>query len=29
MQNFVIADWEWWADHGDEMRERFSAWLAR
>ena len=29
MQNFVIADWEWWADHGGEMQERFSAWLAR
>ncbi len=22
-------DWEWWADHQDEMNERFSAWLAR
>ncbi len=22
-------DWEWWRDHGDEMNERFSAWLAR
>ncbi len=22
-------DWEWWSDHGDEMNERFSAWLAR
>ena len=29
MQSFVIADWEWWADHGGEMQERFSAWLAR
>ena len=23
------ADWEWWADRGDEMNERFAAWLAR
>ena len=22
-------DWEWWRDHGDEMNERFGAWLAR
>ena len=22
-------DWRWWSDHGDEMNERFSAWLAR
>ena len=22
-------DWEWWSDHGDEMNERFSTWLAR
>ncbi len=22
-------NWEWWSDHGDEMNERFSAWLAR
>ena len=22
-------DWQWWSDHGDEMNERFSAWLAR
>ena len=29
MKNFLMADWEWWADHSDEMRERFSAWLAR
>ena len=25
----LVADWEWWADRGDEMNERFSAWLAR
>ena len=23
------SDWEWWADHMDEMNERFSSWLAR
>ena len=22
-------DWRWWSDRGDEMNERFSAWLAR
>ena len=30
--NVVYAlrfDWAWWADHQDEMNERFSAWLAR
>ncbi len=29
MKNFLMADWEWWADHSDEMQERFAAWLAR
>ena len=29
LANALIADWEWWADRGDEMNERFSAWLAR
>lgn len=27
--NALRFDWEWWADHQDEMNERFSAWLAR
>ena len=22
-------DWQWWADHADEVNERFGAWLAR
>ena len=22
-------DWRWWSDHGDEITERFAAWLAR
>lgn len=22
-------DWEWWSDNGDEMNERFSAWLTQ
>ena len=22
-------DWEWWSDNGEEMNDRFSAWLAR
>ena len=25
----VHYDWSWWADHQDEMNERFSAWLAQ
>ena len=29
MKHFLMADWEWWADHSDEMQERFAAWLAR
>ena len=29
MRNFLMADWEWWSDHKDEMQERFTAWLAR
>ena len=31
-QNMTRAlhnDWEWWSDHADEMKERFSAWLVR
>ena len=29
MGRVVRNDWEWWADHGEEMNERFSAWLSR
>ena len=29
MRRALHNDWEWWSDHGDEMNERFSAWLAR
>ena len=25
----LYNNWEWWSDHGDEMNERFSTWLAR
>ena len=31
-QNTKLAlrsDWQWWADNGDEMNERFGAWLLR
>ena len=31
-ENFKTAlqnDFEWWADHQDEMNERFAAWLAK
>ena len=23
------SDWLWWADNGEDMNERFSAWLLR
>ena len=29
MTNAVREDAEWWADHQDEMNERFAAWLNR
>ena len=29
MRRALHSDWEWWSDHGDEMQERFTAWLAR
>ena len=25
----VVNDWAWWADYGDEINDRFGAWLAR
>ncbi len=28
-QNALQNDFEWWADHQDEMNERFAAWLAK
>ena len=27
--NALLFDFEWWADNGDEQRERFAAWLGR
>ncbi len=29
MRRAVRNDWEWWSNHGEEMNDRFSAWLAR
>ena len=29
MQRVLHNDWRWWADHADEVNERFGAWLAR
>ncbi len=29
MKNFIVADSEFWADHEDELVERFEAWLAK
>ena len=29
MERALHHDWRWWSDRGDEMNERFSAWLAR
>ena len=28
-KNFLVNDAEWWAEHRDDLFERFSAWLAR
>ena len=25
----MFNDWAWWADYGDQLNERFGAWLAR
>ena len=29
LERSVFNDWEWWADYGDELSDRFGAWLAR
>lgn len=29
MGRALRTDWQWWADYGDEVNERFSAWLAQ
>ena len=29
MGRVLRYDWEWWADNGEEVSERFAAWLAR
>lgn len=29
LDNAVLNDFAWWADHQDELNERFSAWLAK
>ncbi len=29
LTNAVLNDFAWWADHSDEMDERFAAWLAK
>ncbi len=29
LRRVVRNDWEWWSDHGEEMNDRFSAWLTR
>jgi putative spermidine/putrescine transport system substrate-binding protein len=28
-KNALQNDFAWWADHQDEMNERFAAWLAK
>ena len=28
LQRSMFNDWDWWADYGDEVNERFGAWLA-
>ena len=29
LERSVFNDWLWWADYGDEVNDRFGAWLAR
>jgi len=29
LENAVLNDFAWWADHQDEMNERFASWLAQ
>ena len=29
MRHALRTDWQWWADYGDEVNERFNAWLAQ
>lgn len=29
MTHALRTDWQWWADHGDDMNERFNAWLTQ
>ncbi len=29
MKSALLFNYEWWADHNDELNERFNAWLAR
>lgn len=29
VKNALHDNWEWWSDYGDEMNERFAAWLVR
>ena len=29
LERSVFNDWSWWADYGDEINDRFGAWLAR
>ena len=29
LERSVFNDWLWWADYGDEITDRFAAWLAR
>ena len=29
LERSIFNDWSWWADYGDEVADRFGAWLAR
>ena len=29
MKTAWVLDTQFWADHGDELKERFNAWLAK
>ena len=28
-KNSLVVDTDWWADHADEMNERYAAWMAQ
>jgi putative spermidine/putrescine transport system substrate-binding protein len=29
MEDSIVADPDWWADNGDELSERYQAWMGQ